>query len=71
MKYQIGDLVQIIMDKVDNKHKQYNGFYKIKEIKRTFDGVYLYKLKGIPNWGTEDMISPVNIDKEIIKSIRT
>lgn len=71
MKYQIGDLVQIIMDKVDNKHKQYNGFYKIKEIKRTFDGAYLYKLKGIPNWGTEDMILPVNIDKEIIKSIRT
>ncbi len=71
MKYQIGDSVQIITEKVDNKHKQYNGIYKIKEIKTTFAGICLYKLKGVPNWGTEDMILPVNIDKEIIKSIRS
>lgn len=40
------------------------GKMKVKEIKITFDGIYLYKLKGVPNWGTEDMILPVNIDKK-------
>lgn len=63
MKYKIGDLVQIRMDKVNDEFKKYNDIYPIKEIRKTFEGVYIYKLKGVPNWGTEDMLLPINIDK--------
>ena len=64
MKFKVGDQVQIRMDKVNNEYKKYIDIYTIKEIRKTFDGIYLYKLKGVPNWGTEDMILPINIDKK-------
>lgn len=64
MKYRIGDQVQIRMDKVNEEYKKYNNIYTIKEIRKTFEGIYLYKLKGVPNWGTEDMILPVNVVKK-------
>ena len=63
MKYQIGDKVQIRKDKVSEEYQKYNDIYTIKEIRKTFEGIYIYKLKGIPNWGTEEMILPVNNDK--------
>lgn len=64
MKYKIGDKVQIVKDKVLEKYQKYNGIYEIKEIRKTYEGIYIYKLKGVPNWGTEDMILPINIDKK-------
>lgn len=65
MKYKIGDLVQIRMDKVNEEYKKYNSIYPIKEIRKTDEGIYIYKLKGVPNWGTEEMIIPINIDKKM------
>ena len=56
MKFKVGDQVQIRMDKVNKEYKKYIDIYTIKEIKKNFKGIYLYKLKGVPNWGTEDMI---------------
>lgn len=45
MKFKVGDQVQIRMDKVNNEHKKYIDIYTIKEIKKNFKGIYLYKLK--------------------------
>lgn len=64
MKYRIGDQVQIRMDKVNDEYKKYNDIYTIKEIGKSIEGIYLYKLKGVPNWGTEEMILLVNIEKK-------
>ena len=60
MKYRTGELVQIRIEKVNEAFKKYNGIYKIQDVRKTFDGNYIYKLKGVPNWGTEDMIFPIN-----------
>ena len=64
VKYRIGDLVQIRMDKVNEEFKKYTDIYTIEKVRKTSEGIYIYKLKGVPNWGTEDMIIPVNKDKK-------
>lgn len=58
-KYNIGDSVQINLDMVNEEFKQYQGIYVIERIKRDSEGVYLYKLRGVPKWGCEDMITKV------------
>lgn len=54
--YNIGDDVKINMSRVNEKYKKYKGVYKIIKIIRTAAGINLYKLKGVPGYGTKDMI---------------
>ena len=68
MKYSIGETVQINIDKVDQQHKKYTRTYKIVDIKKTFEGVYIYKLKGVPHWGTEELLLPITIKNQCQKS---
>lgn len=63
MKYNIGDKVQINLEKVDDKHKKYKGIYEIVDIRKTFENIYIYKLKNVPNWGTEEMLIPIEMEK--------
>ncbi len=63
MKYKIGDKVKIKLDKVSEYHKKYNKPYKIEKIRKTYKDIYIYKLKGIPDWGTEEMIELVDEDE--------
>ena len=60
-KYNVGDSVQINLDKVNDEFKKYDGIYIVEKIKRDSEGVYLYKLRGVPKWGTEEMISKVEV----------
>jgi hypothetical protein len=56
----IKDNVKIKLDKVLNKYKKYDKVYEIVDIKTTHDGTKLYKLKNVPNYGTEDMLEKNN-----------
>lgn len=58
-KYNIGDSVQINLDMVNDEFKKYDGIYIVKDIKRDSEGEYLYKLNGVPRWGTEEMLIKV------------
>lgn len=54
--YKIGDIVKINLDKVLDKYKKYNKEYEIIKIIETCEGKKLYKLKNVPNYGTEEML---------------
>lgn len=56
MGFKINDKVKINLDLVNDEFKKYDGVYTIIEIKKDKDGIYLYKLNGVPKWGTEEMI---------------
>lgn len=58
-KYNIGEKVRINLDKVGDDFKKYDGVYTIEKIMYTTEKIYVYKLKGVPQIGTEDMIERV------------
>jgi len=55
-KFKIGDKVKIKLSLVNDEYKKYNKAYVIKEIRKTNDNIFIYKLSGVPNWGTEEML---------------
>ena len=58
-KFNIGDKVKIKSALVNDKYKKYKGIYSIKEIRLTNENIFIYKLTGVPNWGTEEMLERV------------
>jgi hypothetical protein len=56
----IGDKVKIKLDKVLDEYKKYDKVYEIVDIRIDNDDVVLYKLDGVPDWGTEDMIEKID-----------
>lgn len=55
-KFKIGDKVKIKLSLVNDEFKKYNKEYIIKEVRKTNDNIFIYKLNGVPKWGTEEMI---------------
>ena len=54
--FNVGDKVKIKLDYVLDKYKKYTEIYEIEEIRIDSDGNKLYKLKNVPDWGTEEML---------------
>ncbi len=54
--FNVGDKVKIKLDYVLDKYKIYTGIYEIEKIRIDNNGVKIYKLKGVPAWGTEEML---------------
>ena len=52
-KYKIGDKVKITLEGFKEK---YPKVYTIKEVRKTYENIFIYKLNGVPNWGLESMI---------------
>lgn len=57
--FNIGDKVKIKIDNVLDKYKEYTDIYEIEEIRVDNNDVKIYKLTGVPDWGTEDMLEKV------------
>jgi hypothetical protein len=55
----IGNKVKIKLDKVLDEYKKYDKVYEIVDIRIDNDDVVLYKLDGVHDWGTEDMIEKI------------
>lgn len=62
-KFNVGDTVRIDLDKVQDNFKKYNKNYIVRNIRKSNRGVILYKLAGVPDWGTEDMLIKVGKDE--------
>jgi hypothetical protein len=51
--YKIGEKVVICLDGFKD---EYCEEYIIADKRKTYEGNYIYKLRGVPDWGLESMI---------------
>lgn len=51
-----GDKVKIRLDLVLGKYKKYTGVYKIEKVITVKNQKQLYKLKEVPDYGTEELL---------------
>lgn len=58
-KFEVGDKVKIKLDKVLDEYKEYIGIYKIISKRKDCYGEWIYKLDGVPAYGTDEYLEKV------------